>query len=489
MDHYFKKLSHLYKNPNRVIRPLFFRFLPLLVFGFICAFAFYHSIHLFQYRDFYSWTFLFIYLGLGFIVLNSVALRGFLMRVDVRWGLSLILLLAAAIRIYFIHNLPTQPIFDYATYHLSAIGVAGGNWEALAALEGKPWGYPLLLGLIYKLLGVKIILAQYLNVFLSIISVWLIYLITHRLMGKAYGLLTTILYALLPSQIFMNNVVNSEILFIALVLAGLYFSIRFMQDLSWKNLIFTGLFLGISQVVRPVAMIYLLVFIGFIILQLSPGHLKKALKFGVVTLLSFYLMLLPFLALKSLVYKQPILWEKGTFGMVFVMGTNVESGGYWNQEDYDYLKSLFIKYDNNAEKVNREAFKLALWRLNRSEDFKLMVPTKIYNMWSVDTFGFEWANIDAQGEMIIKEEESLRTYRGVSQIFYSLMLHMIVTSMISFKMEQDAGFRYLVFIFGAFFLLHIFIEVQGRYHMHLTPLFLVMLAYGWFFKDQSQKEI
>ena len=489
MNRYLDSLNQLLKTQHRVTRPLLFRLLPLLVFGFIAAFAFYHSLHLFQYKDFYSWTFIFIYVGLGFILINSSLLRRYLAGVDVRWALPLILLTAAGIRIYFIYNLPTQPIFDYATYHLSATGVSQGNWEALGLLEGKPWGYPLLLGLIYKLLGVKIILAQYLNVILSLISIWLLYLLTSRLMGQSYGLLAAILYTLLPSQIFMNNVVNSEILFITLVLAGIYFSIRFMQDYSLKNLIFTGLFLGLSQVVRPVGMIYLLVFIGFLTLQLFPGHLKRAVKYGLVVLLSFYLMLVPFLALKSVLYKQPILWEKGTFGMVFVMGTNVESGGYWNQADYDYLKSLFIKYDNNAEKVNREAFKLALWRLNRSEDFKFMVPTKIYNMWSVDTFGFEWANIDAEGKMIINEEETLRTYRGVSQIFYSLMLLLIVTAIIGSRMEKDAGYRYIMSLFLAFFFLHIFIEVQGRYHMPLTPLFLVMLAYGWFMKDQNQREL
>jgi hypothetical protein len=235
-------------------------------------------------------------------------------------------------------------------------------------------------------------------------------------------------------------------------------------------------------------MIYLLVFIGFTALQLFPGHLKKAVQFGIVALLSFYMMLLPFLVLKSMVYEQPILWEKGTFGMVFVMGTNVESGGYWNQKDYDYLKSLLIKYDNNAEKVNKEAFKLALWRLSRSDDFKFMVPTKIYNMWSVDTFGFEWANIDTNGEMIIQEEEPLRTYRGISQIFYALVLFLIVTTMARARLEEDAGYRYFTAIFLAFFLLHIFIEVQGRYHMHLTPLFLVMLAYGLFYKDHTAKK-
>lgn len=488
MNRFLERLNHLLKTQHRVVRPLFFRILPLLVFGFIGAFAFYHSLHLYQYKDFYSWTFLFIYIGLGFVIINSGFLRRQLGHLDVRWTMPVILVIAAGIRLYFIYNLPTQPIYDYATYHLSATGVSQGNWETLALLEGKPWGYPLLLGLVYKLLGVKIILAQYLNVILSLVSIWLLYLLTNRLIGQSNGLSAAILYALFPSQIFMNNVINSEILFITLVLAGIYFSIRFMQDYSLKSLVFTGFFLGLSQVVRPVGMIYLLVFIGFLTLQLFPGHLKRAVKYGLVVLLSFYLMLLPFLALKSVLYKQPILWEKGTFGMVFVMGTNVESGGYWNQEDYDYLKSLLIKYDNNAEKVNREAFKLALWRLSRSEDFKFMVPTKIYNMWSVDTFGFEWANIDAQGRMIINQEEPLRTYRGVSQIFYSLMLLLVVASIIGFRMEKDAGYRYIMSLFLAFFFLHIFIEVQGRYHMPLTPLFLVMLAYGWFFKDQSQSE-
>ncbi len=488
MSRHTEVLNRIIDYQHLTTRPLFYRLLPLLIFGFICAFAFYHSLHLFQYKDFYSWTFLFLYLGLGFIIVNSSRLRRYLDRIDSRLVMALILLLAAGIRIHFINNLPTQPIYDYATYHLTAAHVSQGNWEALTLLEGKPWGYSMLLGLVYKLLGVKLILAQYLNVILSLITIILIYLLVKRLVGQSYGLMAAFLYTLLPSQIFMNNVVNSEILFITLVISGIYFSIRFMQDYSWRNLVFTGVFLGLSQVVRPVGMIYLLVFIVFLCLQLLPWHLKRVVKYGFVILLSFYLMLVPFLALKSAVYKEVILWEKGTFGMVFVMGTNVNSGGFWNREDYDYLKSLLIKYDNNAERVNREAFKLALWRLSRSDDFKFMVPSKICNMWSIDTFGFEWANTDDTGEDIIKNEKSLRTYRGISQIFYALLLLLIVSHLASFPMERDAGYRYVMLIFLAFFLLHIFIEIQGRYHMPLTPFFLVILAYGWSYKDRCSSE-
>lgn len=481
-------LNRIIDYQQMITRPVIYRFLPLLIFGFICAFAFYHSLHLFQYKDFYSWTILFLYLGIGFIIINSSRLRRYLDRIDSRWVMALILLLAAGIRIYFINNLPTQPIYDFATYHLTATQVSQGNWEALTLLEGKPWGYPLLLGLIFKLLGIKIILAQYLNVILSLTTIVLIYLLVNRLVGQSYGLLAAFLYALLPSEIFMNNVINSEILFITLVVSGAYFSIMFMQDYRWRNLVFTGVFLGLSQVVRPVGMIYLLVFLVFLCLQLLPGHLKRVVKYGFVVLLSFYLMLVPFLAMKSAIYKEVILWEKGTFGIVFVMGTNVNSGGFWNQEDYDYLKSLLIKYDNNAERVNREAFKLALWRLSRSDDFKFMVPSKIYNMWAIDTFGFEWANTDSKGADIINDDESLRTYRGVSQIFYALLLLLIVSHMACFPMERDAGYRYVMLIFLAFFLLHIFIEIQGRYHMPLTPFFLVILAYGWSYRDQCRSE-
>jgi hypothetical protein len=109
-------------------------------------------------------------------------------------------------------------------------------------------------------------------------------------------------------------------------------------------------------------------------------------------------------------------------------------------------------------------------------------------MWSIDTFGFEWANIDNQGQLIINEEEPLRTYRGVSQIYYCFLLLLILSSIIGFRMEEDAGYRYIMAIFLAFFVLHIFIEIQGRYHMPLTPLFLVLLAYGWFFRDQGHSD-
>ncbi len=482
-----QNLSGFVQNLLGWPRLVFYRYLPLLVIGFIAAFAIYQSLHLFQYDHFYDWTFLFAGLGAGFVLLFSKAARDFFSRANAGLVMMVIIVAAGAVRVHFMGLLPTQPIFDYAAYQLAAESVSQGNLEALTLLEGKPWGYPLLLGLVYWAGGISLFWAQLLNLALSLISIILVFMLVNRLMGQEYALLTAFLYAFLPSQIFMNNVVNSEILFIALILAGLYFSIKFMQDLAWSSLIATGLFLGLAQVVRPVAMIYLLVFGGFLVLQMGPQHIGRLFKYALAALLSFYLVMMPFLVLKSFIYKQPVLWEKGTFGMVFVMGTNVDSGGYWNQSDYDHLKSLLIKYDNDAEKVNKEAFKLAMWRLQRSEDFKLMIPSKISNMWSIDTFGFEWANNGTGNEPIITDEHELRNYRGVSQLYYAFIVLMIWSGIARRRLEDDAGYRYFTAILLAFVVLHIFIEVQGRYHMHLTPIFLIMLAYGFLKSDHHEE--
>ena len=64
--------------------------------------------------------------------------------------------------------------------------------------------------------------------------------------------------------------------------------------------------------VRLVGMICLLVFIAFSS-SAVPKALESIVKYGVIVLLSFYLMLLPFLAMKGIYKEYPV---RSTFGMV-----------------------------------------------------------------------------------------------------------------------------------------------------------------------------
>lgn len=458
-------------------RWLIYRLLALFVFGFIVAFAFYYGISLYQYKHFYDWTMLFAGSGLGALLFLSVDFRRSLERIDARLALGGIVLVAVALRLWSMDFLDTRPIFDYLSYHKAAVAVTQANWQGLNILEGKPWGYPLLLGLAYQLFGASVQTAQGLNIVLSIWVILALYLLTRRLISPVYGLLASFLFAVFPSMVFMTNVINSEILFMGLCVTALYFAVGFMQDYRVSSLAAAGLLLGLAHQARPVGMIYLLLFAGFLFLQLFPGHVKPLLRYLLILFFSFYLAMVPFLGLKSYTAGRPILWEKGTYGMVLLMGTNVKYNGYWNQPDYDFVKRQQVRYHNDAQKVNDEAFRFAVWRLRSTRHFERILPTKAYYMWSADTYGFQWANNGPGGKPSLRQAKAVRYYYGLSQMIYTLTLLAIWFGMLLFRLEKDAGFRFFTTIILGFFALHLLLEAQGRYHMHLVPWLLVMLTY------------
>lgn len=473
-----------------ISRTLFFRLFPLAALAIIVAMAFFMSLLRFQIADdYWTWCQVFFWVFAFFVFFLSPWFRRWLGRVDWRLALALIVILAAVVRIWLMLALPTQPIYDYQSYHDAARAVSQAHLSHLQLLEGRPWGFPVLLGLVYLVFGAKVIVAQGLNLVLSLAAVVLLYLAAERIVSRMYALLAAFFFALLPSQILMNNVINSEILFIVLALAGVYFSLRYMQEYALRDLILTGFFFGLAQNVRPVAIFYLAVFLGFLFLQLIPGHWKTVLKACVVTFLAFYVALIPFLALKSYEFRQVVLWEKGTFGMVFLMGTNPKSEGAWNREDYNWVHNLEVKYQNNGEIVNKLAFGRALERFSKLENVERLLPKKVRLMWGMDSFGWEWANVGTQGRKLISDPEIDRSYFALSQLYYCAILLVLLGLFAGFRLERQPGFRYLTALFLAFFVIHLLIEVQGRYHMHITPYFFVLLAIGLQSRDAAGESL
>ncbi|MDH7498225.1 MAG: glycosyltransferase family 39 protein, partial [Syntrophomonadaceae bacterium] len=387
-------------------------------------------------------------------------------------------------------RLATRPVYDFLAYHAVAQQLASGaGLSALEALDGRPWGYPLLLGGLYRLLGVNLLWPQLLNVLFSALAIIFLYHIVRRLAEPRLAVLAALVYALFPSQVLMNNVVNSEVVFIGLALGGVYYSLRFLDTLAVGDLVATGALLSLAHLVRPVGVLYLAVFLLVLLVQQGSRPLDY-LKMAGVALLSFYLVLAPLLVLKSVAYGRPVFWEGGTFGIVFLMGTNMYHQGFWNQDDYAYVQSLKQQYGGDMGKVNDAAFDAA-WRRLRANfaQIREMMPAKAYKMWSIDTFAFDWANRGGQDQWLVQDADARRWYYGVSQAFWASLWLGLLGFLVAFPLHRHREVNYLLLLFLAFFGLHLLIEIQGRYHMHLAPLLIAVAAVGmgslWALKERE----
>ncbi|AOT70155.1 hypothetical protein [Geosporobacter ferrireducens] len=161
-------------------------------------------------------------------------------------------------RLWWIHNIPTQQVFDFETYQEIATNIFQHKGHSFGgepiAFQGM--AYPMTLGYLYRWMGSNdIMIAKTFNVVLSTLTYIISFFIFARLTNKLWVLATAFtVVALLPNYIAYTNVVGTEVLsaflFSVVILLQLY---PFDKRLHYPLL---GLFIGITALAKPFFMAY-----------------------------------------------------------------------------------------------------------------------------------------------------------------------------------------------------------------------------------------
>ena len=114
------------------------------------------------------------------------------------------------------------------------------------------------------------------SVFLSLISIYLVFLIGSKLSGYFVGLMAAIFMAILPFNIFYSRVILPEPLMITAILASYWFLVRMSESLGSKKrgfLLLGGLFLAVSVLVKPYAIFFALPHIAIVFRSWAKSEL------------------------------------------------------------------------------------------------------------------------------------------------------------------------------------------------------------------------
>lgn len=173
-------------------------------------------------------------------------------------ALIAIIVLAAYLRIDFLrsvyHVMPHDSIhYDIMVRQLLEEGVYAYQ-DSNPNAKVTP-GYPLFMAAIYKLASYQINdplpWIRYIQVLLSLMSIWMIYRITRQLSNEAGGLMAALLAAVYPPFVWANGAILTEVLGIFLLLGYLWAQIHaFRFPTVWSALI-SGVLLGLTVLVRP----------------------------------------------------------------------------------------------------------------------------------------------------------------------------------------------------------------------------------------------
>ena len=273
--------------------------------------------------------------------------------------------------------------------------------------------------------------------------------------------------ALYPPMILYNNVYCSENLAMPLLLLSVlmfFKSINNKQNLLYLCL--SGIFLSLSHLFRPNGYVFIIAYI----------------------LVSF---IVPFVLFSTLLIKLNIteypLWH-GTEppSISMLKGTNIASGGKWNEEDF----KVFHDCDENYEKADKKAKEIIKDRLINTPKLELakFYVSKFSNFWNNGSFaGDYWSeagldeayNKEDYLKMLGKENGNMTiriSEEGVFYIqsFYIILLALSYVGLYKNKSKRKNLIDLLYILFGGMSLQLLLIEAQDRYSYPLSWIFIIL---------------
>ena len=148
--------------------------------------------------------------------------------------------------------------YDAMSMHLALKGYLGfGSGPDAFVTPGYPLFVAFLMKIVFLFHGtnlshIRLIHEIYfVQQLISIVSLVLIYRIATVMMNRKAGLIASLLSVLYLPMSFVGNMLLTEVLFIPLLLATLYFFLLGKQKDSKRYYALTGLFLGLTTLVRP----------------------------------------------------------------------------------------------------------------------------------------------------------------------------------------------------------------------------------------------
>ena len=114
-------------------------------------------------------------------------------------------------------------------------------------------GYPFFLGIIYKVFGEGYSSVVLIQIFLSLLSTYVIYLIGTIIFNKKIGLFTALIFSLDPVTISMNYKILSETLFLFFLILFILFGILWLRSpMSYSIPFISGVLLALITLIRPI---------------------------------------------------------------------------------------------------------------------------------------------------------------------------------------------------------------------------------------------
>lgn len=370
-------------------------------------------------------------------------------------------LFAFVIRIGVILWIDTPVISDFKTMLDASKELVNGT----DAYKSMPyficWGYQMghviyqaiLLNIINSITFLKIV-----NAIVTSSTVIMIYLIGKELSTTKAAIIISIIYSIFLFPLLLNTVLTNQLLPMLLILIAIYLWMKKKKENKLMPVII-GILLGISNMLRSETIVIIIAFVLYTIFLMIKKENRKALIINLCLIIISYFTLTTAtsFALKATDISPSGLENKNS-SWKFLEGLNIETRGQYSEDDA-------VKYSYDKKKTTKELKK----RIQEEwQQYPLLFAKKTKILWLNSDLSWSLGHIENQ--------EDLKLYEGINQIFiYFFVIMSLLSAITLFKKTYKKEQILILLILFIYFGVYLFIEVMPRYAYSLQ-IFEALLA-------------
>ena len=333
--------------------------------------------------------------------------------------------------------------------------------------------YELLCSALGKLFGGNIQVAQYLNAFCAAAVTYPVFRLSEKAAGTGIAIFTSLLMGLSPVISVSGTILTGEILSAVAYTYALYFFIRTTEGGTFREKMWysalSGLFMGGAQLLKPIAIIFILTFLAIALVSILHYGRKNLL----IWLSTLTMVFGVFVYVGK--YGQDVIIEvarpyrintEGTLDRAFLIGLNVETHGKYDSELSHRLHKMTSEEQRRALK---ELFK-EKWRR-----FPALFGEKIDIMYSDPFFAWTYYERSIAPSFM---SDWVRDLMCAWNFLVLLLVGVGATGLVVARhsRKNDIGIA-AVFVVAAFTAVLLLIEVNGRYKVVIFPIYFLLIPY------------
>lgn len=323
------------------------------------------------------------------------------------------------------------------------------------------WGYQMghviyqaiLLNIINSITFLKIV-----NAIATSFTVVMIYLIGKELSTTKAAIIISIIYSIFLFPLLLNTVLTNQLLPMLLILIAIYLWMKKKKENKLMPVII-GILLGISNMLRSETIVIIIAFVLYTIFLMIKKENRKALIINLCLIIISYFTLTTAtsFALKATDISPSGLENKNS-SWKFFEGLNIETRGQYSEDDA-------IKYSYDKKKTTKELKK----RIQEEwQQYPLLFAKKTKILWLNSDLSWSLGHIENQ--------EDLKLYEGINQIFiYFFVIMSLLSTITLFKKTYKKEQILILLILFIYFAVYLFIEVMPRY-AYSIQIFEALLA-------------